>query len=149
LLSEIGRKVDHRGGLPDAALLVGTGDRLAHQAPGRRVLTSVNSTIWRPFSLSRAGVRHVLPILTVVALRTLIGRRRGDRGCGALLVARGTVQVRVTTRSGLRHARDTHASPAALRAALRARLGSTWNSARRDPGFRADRAPDEAGRIAS
>jgi hypothetical protein len=53
--SEIGREVDHRGGLPNAALLVGTGDRLAHQAPGRRVLTDVNSSIGRPLSLSMTG----------------------------------------------------------------------------------------------
>ena len=48
------------------------------QAPGRRVLTSVNSTIWRPFSLSRDGVGAVLPILAVVALRTLIAGVMAD-----------------------------------------------------------------------
>ena len=30
--SQIGCEIDHRGGLPDAALLIGAGDRLAHSA---------------------------------------------------------------------------------------------------------------------
>ena len=44
--SQIGCEIDHRGGLPDAALLIGAGDRLAHSAScskhthHRRILAS-------------------------------------------------------------------------------------------------------------
>ena len=57
---QVGRQIDHRGGLANTTLLVGTGDRLAHQAPVRRVLTSVNSTIRSPFPLSPARTSTLL-----------------------------------------------------------------------------------------
>ena len=129
LRAEIGRKVDHRGGLPDAALLVGTGDRLAHQAPGRRVLTSVNSTIWRPFSLSRAGVRR--GAADPDSRRSPDAHRRASWSpqTPCVGVARGTVQVRVTLDRACDMLAIARGMPAALHGALRACIGSTWNAA--------------------
>ena len=53
---QIGCEIDHRGGLPDAALLIGAGDRLAHSGPplGTHSRTS-NSTIAAPFDPARRG----------------------------------------------------------------------------------------------
>ena len=148
LLSEIGREVDHRGGLPDAALLVGTGDRLAHQAPGRRVLTSVNSTIWRPFSLSRAGVRR--GAADPDSRRSPDAHRRASWSPQTPCVVLHVEQSRSASRSiGPASMLAIPRTPAALQGPCERRLGSTWNTARRDAGLRADRAPDEAGQTAN
>ena len=108
---QIGRQIDHRRGLADAALLVGAGDRLAHSGPRskgaheRRILPSGGR------SHSRGPVFGVvLPILTVVALRTLIAGRRGRRRPRAWCCTWNSPGPR-HARLGLRHARDTHACP--------------------------------------
>ena len=139
---EVGREVDHRGGLPDAALLVGTGNRLAHQAPGRRVLTSVNSTIGRPFSLSRGRCSPRCCRRRVALRDARRGRRSRRRRRVRLGVARGTVQAASDRRAST--ARD-QAPP---RPALAERRASTRFQVEhahegRRPG--ADRDPKQAG----